>query len=54
LLEEALHQAHTQGLDGAALPVSSYSKNVSEGSAWVLERMIFFCKKMDLDSRSGH
>ena len=48
LFEEALHQAHTRGLDGVALPGSSHSGNVSEGSAWVLERMIFFCKKMGL------
>jgi len=48
LFEEVLHQAHTQGLDGAALPGSIYSGNVSEGSTWVLERMIFFCKKMGL------
>ena len=27
---------------------SSDSGNVSEGSAWVLERMIFVCKKMGL------
>ena len=33
LFEEALHQAHTQGLDGAALLGSSYSRNVSEGSS---------------------
>ena len=46
--EEALHQAHTQGLDDAALVGSAYSGNVSEGSVWVLERMIFFCKKMGL------
>jgi len=48
LFEEALHQAHTKGLDGAALPGSSYSGNVSEGLAWVLKRIIFFCKKMAL------
>jgi len=46
--EEALPQAHPQGLDGAALPGSSDSGNVSEGSTWVLERNIFFCKKMGL------
>ena len=46
--EEALHQAHTQDLDDATLSGSIYSGNVSEGSTWVLERMIFFCKKMGL------
>ena len=46
--KEALPQAHPQGLDGVALPGSSDSGNVSEGPAWVLERMIFFCKKMGL------
>jgi len=39
---------NTQGLDDATLVGSAYSGNVSEGSAWVLERMIFFCKKMGL------
>jgi len=44
LFEKALHQAHTQGLGGAALPGSIYSENVNEGSVWVLEKMICFCK----------
>ena len=44
LFEEALHQAHTQGLDGAALPSSSYSQNVNEASARILQRMVCFCK----------
>ena len=48
--EEALPQAHPQGLDGAALPGSSDLGIISEGSAWVLERMVFFCKKMGLAS----
>jgi len=46
--EETLPQAHPQALDGAALPGSSDSRIVSEGSAWVLERIVFFCKKMGL------
>ena len=46
--EEALPQAHPQELDGAALPGSSDSGNATEGAAWVLERMVFFCKKMGL------
>ena len=53
LLDEALHQAHTQGLDDAALVSSSYSRNVSEGFAWVLKRTIFFCKKMGLAIEGG-
>jgi len=48
LFEEALHQAHTQGLDGAYLPGSIYSGNVSEGCAWVLKRMILFYEKMGM------
>jgi len=46
--EEALPQAHPQELDGAALLGFSDSGNVIEGSAWVLERIVFFCKKMGL------
>jgi len=46
--EKAMQQTHIQGLDSAALPGSTYSGNVSKGSAWVLERMVFFCKKMGL------
>jgi len=42
--EGALHEAHTQGVDGVAFRDSIYSGNVSVSSAWVLERMICFCK----------
>ena len=46
--EEDLPQARPQELDGAALPGFSDLGNVIEGSAWVLERIVFFCKKMGL------
>ena len=42
LLEEGLHQDHAQGADGVALPCSVDSENFGEGSAWILDRIIFF------------
>jgi len=43
-----LHQDHAQVFVGVALPRSIDSENLSEGFAWVLDIIIFFCKKMGL------
>ena len=50
LLEEGLHEDHAQGADGVALalPCSIDLEKLGEGSTWVLDIIIFFCKKMGL------
>jgi len=49
-VEEELHQDHAEGADGVALtlPCSFDLEKLGEGSTWVLDRIIFFCKKMGL------
>ena len=49
-LEDGLHQDHAQGADGVApaLPCSIDLKKLGEESTWVLDRIIFFCKKIGL------
>ena len=44
LFEEVLHEDHAQGLGGVDLPGSINSGNVGEGSGWVLDKIILFCK----------
>jgi len=49
LFEEGSHQGHAQGgADGVASPCSIDLENLGEASPWVLDRIIFFCKKMGL------
>jgi len=42
------HRVHAQGVDGVVLPCPNFSKNMGKGCAWVLDRNIFFYKKMGL------
>ena len=43
-----MHQDHAQVADDVALPCSSDLENLVEGSAWILDGIIFFCKMMGL------
>jgi len=48
--DQELHQVHAQGAvgDALALPCAFDSEKLGEGSTWVLDRIISFCKRMGL------